>query len=185
MNRFPSSFAGSPKVDATYRIAEDHRGITVHFAVQSQAFFNQEVNEGDFYEGLWKYDCGELWLHDTTSGRYIEFNLAPNGAWWSCVFESARKRDSECKSPRCITGGTVEEGFWQSSLSVTYAEIARCLGNTEGLRGNVTLVVGGCPDLEVPLDNLHSIAPLAAVDFHRPQDWLPLIELITPHRENR
>jgi hypothetical protein len=27
------------------------------------------------------------------------------------------------------------------------------------------------------LQNLHSVASLAAVDFHRPQEWLPLDQL--------
>jgi hypothetical protein len=178
MNRFPSSFAGSPKVDASYRLSEDHRGLMVTFVVNNRAFFTREASEGEFFEGLWKFDCGELWLHDPKSGRYIELNLAPNGAWWSCVFESARRRDRESHSPRCITSSVIEDEFWQASLSISYAEIERCLGTTENLRVNVTLVVGGCPDLDVPLENLHSIAPIAEVDFHRPQDWLPMLEVV-------
>ena len=30
------------------------------------------------------------------------------------------------------------------------------------------------------LENLHSIVELGAVDFHRPQDWIPLVELVDP-----
>jgi len=36
------------------------------------------------------------WLvHWRSTGKYLEFNLAPNGAWWSAVFTSPRVRESE------------------------------------------------------------------------------------------
>ena len=36
---------------------------------------------GRFRAELWRYDVAELFLADPRSGRYFEFNLAPNGAW--------------------------------------------------------------------------------------------------------
>jgi hypothetical protein len=175
---FDSSFAGPPKVNASYRLESQTKGLQITFLVSGDALCHPEVLPNDFFEGLWKFDCGELWLYSAETGRYLEFNLAPNGAWWSMVFESPRVRAKGCGSPKCITSGTIQEGFWQATLFVSFEEIERCLGACSGWSGNVTLVIGGCPDNEVPLENLHTIVPLKAVDFHRPQDWVPLESLV-------
>lgn len=68
---------------------------------------------------------------------------------------------------------------WRSSFELSWKEIERCLGSAENLQGNVTLILGGCPDANPPLENLHSIANLGAVDFHRPHEWLALDDLLT------
>ncbi len=133
-----------------------------------------------FIEGLWRFDCGELFLVQPLTGRYLEINLAPNGAWWSCVFSGVRARDEAILPPQ-IEGiwSSVAERGWEAGFSLSFAEIERCLGSSEGLRGNVTLILGGCPDVDPPLENLHSVARLGAVDFHRPHEWLGLDELLT------
>ena len=42
---------------------------------------------GEFYEGLWKGDVAELFL-SLPNGNYVEYNFAPNGAWWACEFSA-------------------------------------------------------------------------------------------------
>lgn len=132
-----------------------------------------------YFEGLWRGDCGELWLASSESSRYIEVNLAPNGAWWTCVFSSPRIRDINCPSPQCQDLQSEALGqYWQASLTLPWTEIFRCLQSEEPPVANVTIVLGGCPDHDAPHENLHSAVPLGAVDFHRPQDWVPLSDLI-------
>ncbi|MEI7575700.1 MAG: hypothetical protein WCK51_02325 [Armatimonadota bacterium] len=68
---------------------------------------------------------------------------------------------------------------WRAGFELSWKEIERSLGSAEDLRGNITLILGGCPDVNPPLENLHSVAKLGAVDFHRPHEWLSLDQLVT------
>jgi hypothetical protein len=43
-----------------------------------------------FLEGLWEKDVVELFLMDSQTGRYLEFNFCPINAWWASEFESYR-----------------------------------------------------------------------------------------------
>ena len=49
---------------------------------------------GSFHEGLWEGDVAEVFLMHP-GGGYLEYNFAPNGAWWSCAFDSPRVRSSD------------------------------------------------------------------------------------------
>jgi hypothetical protein len=165
--------------DGAYRLLVTELGLEVAFTAQKVPLIIELTQEGQYFEGLWKADCGELWLACPENGRYIELNLGANGAWWSCAFSSPRVRDLECRPPLCIEIKTEALGqYWQASLTLPWSEIFRCLQSEEAPVGNVTLVLGGCPDVDAPLENLHSAVPLGAVDFHRPQDWVPLSNLI-------
>ena len=55
---------------------------------------------GEFFEGLWKGDVAELFL-SLPNGNYVEYNFAPNGAWWACAFSEPRVRTTR-KVPREI-----------------------------------------------------------------------------------
>jgi hypothetical protein len=175
---FDASFAGPPKEHAAFKLDIEADFIEVTFFAPGPPFFCLEVGPSDFHEGLWRFDCGELWLCNPENGRYLELNLAPNGAFWSCVFALPRLRDGDIKSPLCLTRSITDMEGWFSTLTISRSEIERSLGTFDGLIGNVTLILGGCPDVDAPLENLHSAVPLGAVDFHRPQDWVPLSNLI-------
>ncbi len=172
------SFAGSCKPFFSYKLNLDEEGIHVFFNGLKPPYFNEKNVPYMFIEGLWKWDCGELWICNAESGRYIELNLSPDGCWWSCVFALPRLRDSEIKPPHCVPDTVFDENAWFANLKISWDEIERCLGSRENLIGNVTLVEGGCPDKNPPLENLHSVVDLGAVDFHRPQDWVPLVDLV-------
>ena len=175
---FESSFAGSPKEHAAYKLDIEEDFFEITFFAPGPQFFCLDVGPSDFHEGLWRYDCGELWLGNPENGRYLELNLAPNGAFWSCVFTLPRLRDSETRSPLCLTRAMTDMEGWFSTITISRTEVERCLGTSENLIGNVTLILCGCPDVDAPLQNLHSMAELGAIDFHRPQDWVPLSNLI-------
>jgi hypothetical protein len=128
----------------------------------------------EFFEGLWYGDCGEFFLYAPSTQRYIEVNVAPNGAWWSCVFSAPRVRDLACSPPAISRTVDALDRGWQVGFSLELEEVFRCLGSVEDVRGNITLILGGCPDDDPPLGNLHSAAHLKEVDFHRPQDFVLL-----------
>ncbi len=54
------------------------------------ALLHPEAQEGVFQELLWKYDTAEFFIATAGADRYIEFNLAPNGAWWAAAFTGPR-----------------------------------------------------------------------------------------------
>jgi hypothetical protein len=90
-------------------LAGDGRAaIVVHRAPPQGGGSASAGAPGNFLAELWRHDVAELFIADPASGRYFEFNLAPNGAWWSCEFTAPRvvprKRTSRCrKSPRFPT----------------------------------------------------------------------------------
>ena len=175
MPKFERSLTGPASKAGFYEVSQDEVAIQVSFKSAEPTYCSSETG---FVEGLWRYDCGELFLADPASGRYLEINVAPNGAWWSCVFSGVRIRDMQVDAPRIerIFSEATPDG-WNAGFSLTWDEVERCLGTTEGLKGNLTLILGGCPDVEPPLQNLHSVAPLSAVDFHLPNEWIPFDEL--------
>jgi hypothetical protein len=175
MLKFQRCLKGPASKAGFFKFSQDEIAIHVGFKSAEPTYCSSTTG---FVEGLWRYDCGELFLADPLSGRYLEINLAPNGAWWSCPFSSVRVRDLQMDAPQieCIFSEPTADG-WNAGFSLNWKEVERCLGTVQGLKGNVTIILGGCPDVEPPLQNLHSVAPLAAVDFHRPKEWLPLDQL--------
>ena len=68
---------------------------------------------GEFVEGLWEYDVAELFVRDA-HGAYQEFNLAPNGAWWSMTHTEYRVRSNESRPARCLSvATTILDGHWE------------------------------------------------------------------------
>jgi len=170
------SLAGPARVLAQTGIWSDGDQVRVSFEIEAAAYFDDSIAAGTFQRGLWKFDCGELWLYSPQTGRYLEFNLAPNGAWWAMVFSGPRVEDPSCSPPDSRGVGRLKDGKWSASLTTSWAEIWRCLDAKSGFTGNITLVLGGCPDSDLPLENFHSLVTLGGVqpDFHRPGDWTPL-----------
>lgn len=172
------SFAGPSKPFYGYKLDLNDDEIHVHFSGLKPPYYNKNTIPYSFVEGLWRYDCGELWICNPKNGRYIELNLAPNGCWWSCVFALPRLRDGKMQVPRCVPDSTWDEHAWFANMKISWEEVERCIGSRQDLIGNITLVEDGCPDKSPPLENLHSVVDLGAVDFHRPEDWVPLVDLV-------
>ena len=129
---------------------------------------------GEFHEGLWQHDCAELFLANPETDHYIEFNLAPNGAWWSCLFEAPRRRALLENLP--LAGVTTEalEGIahWEARLRVPLATLPEVIGSDpKKWRANATFCLGNDPRQKFA--TFAAPAP-GQPDFHRPQDWLPL-----------
>ena len=80
---------------------------------QYKAMPHPESNHGEFKEELWKYDVAEFFLKNKLNGRYLEFNLAANAAWWAAEFSGPR----EGMGPAPLQGVTTysdiaESGTW-------------------------------------------------------------------------
>lgn len=173
------TFAGTSIYNAGYQFLDHEDSFEVKFTLEKWPINATIAEPGAFYEGLWKGDCAEFWIYSAEAQKYLEFNLGPNGAWWTCVFTGPRVRDLSVQPPECETTSVEIPGTgWAASISVSKEEVFRCLGTLDNLRGNVTLLTDGCPDSDPPPENLHTAIPLGDIDFHRPQDWVPLEKLM-------
>ena len=134
-----------------------------------------ESRAGEFTPELWKYDVSEFFLSDPSSGRYLEFNLAPNGAWWSCGFSGPRQPATGEPSaiPGVRTASRQESNFWQvhASLPLQWLEDHYHWG--EASRLNATMIVNSPDQLFLTAGPSQSGAP----DFHRP-DAFPRVKFI-------
>ncbi len=79
----------------SFSLAVDHDYLWFTACHETPTKFHPEARSGDFKAELWKCDVAEFFLLDPATGRYLEFNLSPNGAWWSVFFTSPRVRENE------------------------------------------------------------------------------------------
>jgi hypothetical protein len=172
--RFRDSYLGKARAETLYKLTLDEHSITFEVTVFDKPFHN---SSSGYCEGLWRFDCAELWLTNDDCSKYIECNLAPNGAWWTMVFGQPFER-LNIIPPQCTTTSQVTESSWIAALAIPLDEIERAIG-TRTPKGNITLVLGGCPDENIPPENLHSVLRLSEPQpaFHRPHDWVPLAQL--------
>lgn len=82
----------------------------------SELFSGLQANQ--FYEGLWERDVFEVFLRDPVTGAYQEWNLSPQGAWWSAAFSNYRSRDVNYKPDlsRVEAFGDVTANGWTAAL---------------------------------------------------------------------
>lgn len=129
---------------------------------------------GEFHEGLWQHDCAELFLLQPATGHYMEFNLSPNGAWWSCLFEAPRRQAliENLPLPGVFAEGLEGIAHWEARLRIPLASLPESIGSDpRQWLGNATFCLGNAPRQKFATF-AHPAAGLP--DFHRPQDWLPL-----------
>jgi hypothetical protein len=122
---------------------------------------------GSFTEGLWEQDVAELFLADPTSGAYLEFNLAPNGAWWAAIFSAPRVRNEQQPDFPSIVTSYWEVGLhdaWCSAIRVPLAFLEKEIGFSAETTANATAI------LNSPLRTFHSAHKLPGKepDFHQP-----------------
>ena len=155
----------SPPAISTFTLLEDSFLFLAKRSAPSLPHPSSEPNQ--FQEGLWESDVGELFLLEPESGRYLEINLAPNGAWWACWHSGVRQREEEQPSFDGIEAqGTSDDHGWEASISLPFALFAE----PQSLRYNITFI------LNSPAQTFHSLAELPGEqpDFHQPQFFLPL-----------
>jgi hypothetical protein len=128
---------------------------------------------GLFRAQLWRHDVVELFVAGSGGGSYIEFNLAPNGAWWSCVFTGPRIRahDQDIPLPGVETWANLAaDGSWLAAAALSVEVLCEQIGFSEAATANVALI------LESPDQRFLTVEDLGGgpVDFHRPDHFPPL-----------
>jgi hypothetical protein len=136
---------------------------------RSPAQLHPKARPGLFQAELWQYDVAELFLADPSTGRYFEFNLAPNGAWWSCEFTAPRVRADEVDiaMPDVTTFSELApDGAWLAAMRIPLDLLQARLDFGATTRMNVSFILGA------PQAQLISATPLPGEpDFHQPEHF--------------
>jgi hypothetical protein len=122
-----------------------------------------------YYEGLWEYDVAEWFIADLATGKYIEFNLSPTGAWWMMVFNALRQRSEQHMPDISLirTGAEMKGSSWSAYLKIPVSLIKMVLGGV-ALKHNVCFILGKKPREYLSWTRLSTKQP----DFHQPADFL-------------
>ena len=135
---------------------------------RSPADLHPRSRPGGFLTELWRHDVAELFIADPASGHYFEFNLAPNGAWWTCEFTAPRVRAEEVEiaMPEVATFAEMApDGSWLAAMAIPLDLLKARLDFGKESMVNVTMILGS------PAQKFLTAADLGAgdPDFHRPQ----------------
>ena len=162
------NFHGEPLAAAAgFSLAADDRRLWFVAHHRRAANLHPLARPGVFQPELWKYDVAELFIADPASGRYFEFNLAPNGAWWSCEFTAPRVRAEMCEiaMPEIATfADMAADGAWVAAMAIPLDLLRARLDFGAPSRVNVTFVLGSPEQQFLTAANLGSGEP----DFHQP-----------------
>jgi hypothetical protein len=153
---------------AGFCLAMDARRLWFIAHHRRAAVLHPLARPGCFQAELWRYDVAELFIADPASGRYFEFNLAPNGAWWSCEFTAPRVRAEEIDiaMPEVATfADMAPDGSWVAAMALPLDLLRARLDFGPASRANVTMI------LESPDQRFVTAADLGGgePDFHLPQ----------------
>jgi hypothetical protein len=137
------------------------------------ATLHPQARPGKFQAELWRYDVAELFIADPVSGRYLEFNLAPNAAWWSCEFTAPRVRavEDDIVMPDVATySDMAADGSWISAMAMPLDLLRARIDFGVASRANVTFILESPAQRFLTAGNLGDGEP----DFHQP-DRFPAI----------
>lgn len=159
---------------ASFSLVADPTHLWFVATHRKPAKLHPDARPGGFQKELWQHDVAELFLADPVSGRYLEFNLSPNGAWWSCEFTAPRVRADEVDiaMPDVATFSELAaDGTWVAAMALPLDLLRARIDFGEKTRANVTFI------LESPAQRFISAADLPGEpDFHQP-DRFPEIRL--------
>ncbi|MFT4176311.1 MAG: hypothetical protein QM627_06610 [Luteolibacter sp.] len=158
---------------AGYCLVKDPEKLWFLATHRSTATPHPDSRPGEFQPELWKYDVAELFLGHPPSGRYFEFNLSPNGAWWCCEFSAPREAAETGAFPlsEVVTyADLAPDGGWLAAMSLPLDLLEARLDFGGSSVANVTMI------LNSPDQRFFSAAPLPGdvPDFHQPGAFPPV-----------
>jgi hypothetical protein len=155
---------------AGFSLAVDERRLWFLACHRKPAQLHPKARPGLFQAELWRYDVAELFIADPRSGRYLEFNLAPNGAWWSCEFKAPRVREEEIDiaMPEVATFSELAaDGSWVAAMALPLDLLKARLDFGIQSTANVTFILNSPEQRFLTAADLGSGEP----DFHQPQQF--------------
>lgn len=155
------------KAPAGFSLVTDTRHLWFVASHRAAALVHPQARPGLYQKELWKFDVAELFIADPASGRYFEFNLAPNGAWWTCEFIAPRVRADEVDiaMPDVATFSEMApDGSWVAAMAIPLALLRARLDFGPGSRMNVTMILESPDQKFISASDLGDGEP----DFHQP-----------------
>ena len=157
----------NPPVQFLFVLDRDH----FHFFASrnSPALIHPESEVGKFQAELWKYDVAEFFLRSPNSNHYLEFNLAPNGGWWSCLFKEALVPQEETNTPLpgVIATGQSSSAGWKAHARIPLSFLIDHLDFSPESKLNATFILNSPEQIF-----LTAGAPAPGKpNFHRPTDF--------------
>ena len=154
-----------------FTLAADPSNLWFVATRQAPATCRPGAEPGSFAEGLWEYDVAELFLANPTTGAYLEFNLAPNGAWWAAKFSAPRIRaQAQPDFPSIVTSHWEDISYdnWCAAICIPLTLLEKEIGFGAETTANATAI------LNSPLQTFHSAHKLPGTepDFHQPASFI-------------
>lgn len=153
-----------------FSLAVDGESLWFLATGNTPASVHPEAVPGRFTPELWKHDVAEFFLSDPVSGKYLEFNLAANGAWWACAFSGPRvtaypQPDFETvvrthHDPDAPSG-------WLAALVIPIQFLEREIAYGKATTANVTFIRDSPSQVFLSAAKLPGNEP----DFHQPSDF--------------
>ncbi len=149
----------------------DGEALIAAYTCPIPAWSTRRDAHGSFVRGLWDFDVAELFIYSTRADAYQEFNIAPSGAWWSCLFSGYREESKAAFSPPVVTVEAVETtSGWNAAIKVPLSSLAFSVDALSDLRLNICLIQGKAPRNYLSAAFIETPAP----DFHYFRSYLPL-----------
>jgi len=169
------------KVDppASFCLAMDAERLWFVAGHQRPAVLHPQARPGRFQAELWRHDVAEWFVAAPGGGRYLEFNLAPNGAWWSCEFTAPRVRAEEVEiaMPEVATFSELaSDGSWLAAMAVPLDLLRARVDFGDACGVNVAFILGSPDQRFLSAVDLGPGEP----DFHRPQAFPKLRRVPLP-----
>lgn len=158
---------------AAWSLAKDPKHLWFVAGHSKPAQLHPKARPGLFLAELWKYDVAELFLADPHRGTYLEFNLAPNGAWWNAEFASPRVRreKTDVPMPQVATYAELSpDGGWLAAIAIPLESLQAQLDFGESTTANVSFILGSPDQRFLSATDLGAGEP----DFHRPERFANL-----------
>jgi len=156
-----------------FSLARDEFNLWFIATRQTTATIHPVAIPGKFTPELWKYDVAELFLADAETGEYLEFNLAPNGAWWAYKFSAPRvpsPHQPDFHSSVTTYADDRDPATWLAALVIPVAFLEREIGLGTGTTGNAAFIQNSPKQVFLTAENLPGSKP----DFHQPANFTVL-----------
>lgn len=163
-------FGGQVEPPWRFRFSTEEGCLVFRAARAAAPRVAPQARPGAFTKNLWRFDTAEFFIANPEGTRYMEFNLAPNGAWWAAVFSKPRVPDPVFGVPegissraRCVGAG------WEAELRVPLAPLAAMGIAPAACRLAAAAIVSHEDD---SYTFLTTAAPCEGrPDFHHPERW--------------
>lgn len=148
----------------------DQKNLWFVAARQQAPKIHPQARPGAFQPELWQHDVAEFFLSDPSTGRYLEFNLAPNGAWWSAEFTAPRVRaeQEDVPFPGVATFADMAvDGSWMAAAALPLDQLRERLNFGKDSQLNATFIVNSPQQQFLTAAKLSDGEP----DFHLPASF--------------